>query len=191
MNITTMQEKILTAAESLIQTMGYNAFSYKHIAEVVGIKTSSIHYYYPSKDDLAIAVIDWQSARLSVLLAELKSNTVLSLQQTLIALVDIIMTLTLHDNKKMCLGGMLASDVGSLSEKVTMRVRVFFYTLEQWIETVLNENSAPQSSWRTLFSATELSRHLIVQLEGGLLMSRLYDDVAYIETVKQCIKRLV
>ena len=57
MKITTTQEKILTTAESLIQTMGYNAFSYKDIAQVVGIKTSSIHYYYPAKEDLAAVIV--------------------------------------------------------------------------------------------------------------------------------------
>lgn len=118
MKLTTMQEKILNTAESLIQQMGYNAFSYKDIALVVGIKTSSIHYYYPTKEDLAVAVIEWQLERLSFSLDELKVNPSLSLQQKLLKLVDLVLSVTLNNDMKMCLGGMLASDVVSLPEKL-------------------------------------------------------------------------
>lgn len=104
MKLTLMQEKILNTAESLIQKMGYNGFSYKDIALIVGIKTSSIHYYYPTKEDLAAAVIDWQLERLLIVLNELKCNATLSLQGKLLHVVDIILSLTLHDEMKMCLG---------------------------------------------------------------------------------------
>lgn len=105
--------------------MGYNAFSYKDIALIVGIKTSSIHYYYPTKEDLAVAVIDWQLERVLLVLNELKSNQALTLQAKLLHVVDVILSLTLHDEMKMCLGGILASDVLSLPEKLKKKVRHF------------------------------------------------------------------
>ena len=43
--------KILDVAEHFTQSLGFNAFSYKDIQENVGIKTSSIHYYFPTKTD--------------------------------------------------------------------------------------------------------------------------------------------
>jgi len=43
---------ILTVAEGLIQSQGYNTFSYRDIANQVGVKTSSIHYHFPTKADL-------------------------------------------------------------------------------------------------------------------------------------------
>ncbi len=189
MKHTTMQEKILTTAESLIQTMGYNAFSYKDIALVVRIKTSSIHYYYPAKEDLAVAVLEWQLGKLSQSLHELKANASLSLEQKLLRLVDVVLSVTLQDEMKMCLGGMLASDVVSLPEKVKMKVRFFFNLLEQWIIEVLKDESNKNGSINKLHSIVDLPKYLLIQLEGGLLMSRLFDDFSYIETVKQFIKR--
>ncbi|WP_392538028.1 TetR/AcrR family transcriptional regulator [Legionella sp. 227] len=188
MKITTMQEKILTTAESLIQKMGYNAFSYKDIAQVVGIKTSSIHYYYPAKEDLAAAVIDWQLSRLSFFLNELQFNSSLSLQKKLLSLVDKVISLTLHDEMKMCLGGMLASDVISLTEKVKVKVRTFFNVLERWIKEAISEGVTDKQRLG-IAQPEELSRYILVQLEGGLLMSRLYEDISYVETVKQYIKK--
>ena len=190
MKRTMMQDKILTTAERLIQKMGYNAFSYKDIALVVGIKTSSIHYYYPAKEDLAVAVIEWQLSRLLIILDELKSNSSLSLQEKLLNLVDLLLSLTLHDELKMCLGGMLASDVISLPEKVKDKVRYFFNVLEHWIKEVLNEENYPNSSVDVLYSKDNLPKYLLIQLEGGLLMSRLYHDFSYAELVKQFIKKI-
>ncbi|KTD39118.1 TetR family transcriptional regulator [Legionella nautarum] len=188
MKPTTMQEKILNTAESLIQTMGYNAFSYKDVALVVGIKTSSIHYYYPTKEDLAVAVIEWQLERLTFSLNELKVNPSLTLQQKLLRLVELVLSVTLNNDMKMCLGGMLASDVVSLPEKLKIKVRLFFSSLEKWLSEVLLEENSKIETLRLPFSIENLSRYLLVQLEGGLLLSRLYDDFSYIETVKQFIK---
>jgi TetR/AcrR family transcriptional repressor of nem operon len=188
MNITTIQEKILLTAEGLIQRLGYNAFSYKDIAQVVGIKTSSIHYHYPAKEDLAVAVIDWQLYRLSFFLNDLESNATLSLQEKLLSLVNKVMSLTLHDDMKMCLGGMLASDVTSLTDKVKMKIRSFFNVLMKWIEKVISEG-ASDNERNDNFQPVELSRYILIQLEGGLLLSRLYEDNSYAEIVKQYIKR--
>jgi len=50
-------EEILDLAETLIQTRGYSAFSYQDIADSLGIRKASIHYHFPSKTDLGIAVV--------------------------------------------------------------------------------------------------------------------------------------
>ncbi|EEZ93741.1 TetR family transcriptional regulator [Legionella longbeachae D-4968] len=185
-----MQEKILNTAESLIQKMGYNGFSYKDIALIVGIKTSSIHYYYPTKEDLAAAVIDWQLERLLIVLNELKCNATLSLQGKLLHVVDIILSLTLHDEMKMCLGGILASDVLSLSEKLKNKVRHFFSVLEKWIKELLDIENYTHNPVEPLHSKDNLPKYLLIHIEGGLLMSRLYHDFSYIEIVKQFIKKI-
>lgn len=44
--------KILDVAEDLIQSVGVNAMSYKHISDAVGIRKASIHHHFPKKDDL-------------------------------------------------------------------------------------------------------------------------------------------
>lgn len=184
MKTTQMQEKILATAESFIQKMGYNAFSYKDIANVVGIKTSSIHYYYPTKEDLAIAVIDWQLNRLSSFLNELRVNNALSLQEKLLSLVNTILSVTLNDEMKMCLGGILASEMISFGDLVKMKVRSFFNALKEYIELLIHESDF---SIQSPSQGSDLTKHMLVQLEGGLLLSRLYDDSSYMDTVKQFI----
>src|SRR5258707_10013886 len=48
---------IMDAAERRIQQGGFGGFSFREIAADVGIKSSSVHYHFPTKEDLAAAVI--------------------------------------------------------------------------------------------------------------------------------------
>ncbi len=48
---------IMDAAERRMQHGGFAGFSFREIAADVGIKSSSVHYHFPTKDDLAAAVI--------------------------------------------------------------------------------------------------------------------------------------
>ncbi len=49
--------EILDLAENLLRDRGFNAFSYANISSVLKIKNAAIHYYFPGKADLGVAVI--------------------------------------------------------------------------------------------------------------------------------------
>lgn len=48
---------LLDAAEAVARSYGYDGFSYAHLADEVGIRKASIHYHFPAKTDLALALI--------------------------------------------------------------------------------------------------------------------------------------
>jgi TetR/AcrR family transcriptional regulator, transcriptional repressor for nem operon len=48
---------IMDAAERRMQLGGFGGFSFREIAADVGIKSSSVHYHFPTKEALAAAVI--------------------------------------------------------------------------------------------------------------------------------------
>ena len=45
-------DRVVEAATAVVQTRGYNGFSYADIADLVGIRTSSLHHHFPAKGDL-------------------------------------------------------------------------------------------------------------------------------------------
>src|SRR5579871_1498144 len=47
---------ILTATEALIREEGYASISTRRVAGRAGLKPSLVHYYFPTTDDLLIAV---------------------------------------------------------------------------------------------------------------------------------------
>src|SRR5512133_1343618 len=48
---------IMDAAERRMRRGGFNGFSFRDIAADVGVKSSSVHYHFPTKEKLAAAVI--------------------------------------------------------------------------------------------------------------------------------------
>jgi TetR/AcrR family transcriptional repressor of nem operon len=52
-----MKTAIMDAAERRIQLGGFGGFSFREIAADVGVKSSSVHYHFPTKEELAAAVI--------------------------------------------------------------------------------------------------------------------------------------
>ncbi len=51
------RDAIMDAAERLLRSRGYAAFSYADLAEVVGIRKASIHHHFPTKEDLGTAIV--------------------------------------------------------------------------------------------------------------------------------------
>src|SRR6201987_1629455 len=52
-----MKTAIMDAAERRMRAGGFGGFSFREIAADVGIKSSSVHYHFPTKEGLAAAVI--------------------------------------------------------------------------------------------------------------------------------------
>ena len=50
--------QILREAERLFQNRGFNGFSYKDIAQKLGVKNAAIHYHYATKSALGNALLD-------------------------------------------------------------------------------------------------------------------------------------
>ena len=50
-------ERVLDVAERLLQSRGFNGFSYATIAGEMGISKASLHYHYRSKAELGEALI--------------------------------------------------------------------------------------------------------------------------------------
>lgn len=51
------KQAILDLGEMLIRTKGFNDFSYKDISTPLNIKNAAVHYYFPTKTDLGVAII--------------------------------------------------------------------------------------------------------------------------------------
>ena len=49
MKINSTKKELLDAASLLVQTRGYNGFSFHDLGAAVGITTASIHYHFPTK----------------------------------------------------------------------------------------------------------------------------------------------
>lgn len=56
---TTTREALLEAAAARLEAVGWASFSFRDLAEQVGIRAPSIHYHFPTKSDLGVALVTW------------------------------------------------------------------------------------------------------------------------------------
>ncbi|NPT46481.1 TetR family transcriptional regulator [Paraburkholderia sp. 1N] len=170
----TVRERILDHAIVLIMERGYNGFSYRDLSELVGVKTSSIHYYFPSKEDLVLEAVN-----------EYSDNVLNSMQEidaalpadTQLAKYAELFDSALGDGNQICLCGMLAADIRWLPESVRLAVQTFFTANESWLAKVLAQGFderplAVQGPWDSA------ARMLFAAYQGSMLASRLFRTAA-------------
>lgn len=54
--------EILELAIQLLQTKGFENFSYQDISSALGITKASVHHHFPKKEDLGVALCEWIKA---------------------------------------------------------------------------------------------------------------------------------
>ena len=160
--------QLLDTAQDLVQERGYNAFSYKDLAEAVGIRTASIHYHFPSKSDLALALMERYHAGLEGALGELerRGKTEKSRLRSFIQLYQ-----ETEARGAICLCGSLASDLETLDEPVQDAVKAYLDTSEKWVARRIT-NGVREGEFDFGGKASEAAATLLAGLQGGLLVSR-------------------
>lgn len=170
-----VNEMILSIAEYLIQTRGYNAFSFRDIANEIGIKTSSIHYHFPTKAELAKAVVARHIDSLHAGLVQILDDPTMSCKKKMGFFLDGIISKTYASDRKMCLGGMLAADVLTLPESIQIETRTFFKRIEKCLEELLLQGKA-KGEFHLKGSTKVEAEFILSLLEGALLLARLFND---------------
>src|SRR5438445_2152436 len=68
-------EHALDIAERLVQTRGFNNFSYADIAKELGITTASLHYHFRGKAELGQALVTRYAERFGEALERIDRDT--------------------------------------------------------------------------------------------------------------------
>ena len=166
--------RALDVAERLVQTRGFNGFSYADIAEALGVTKASLHYHFPSKADLGQRLIErYEAAFLEALAGIDKAQK--RAAEKLRRYADIYAGV-LRANR-MCLCGMLASDYATLPKPMRERVRHFFDENERWLGQVLDDGrKAGQLAFKG--PPVERARMIVAALEGAMMLARSYGEPA-------------
>jgi AcrR family transcriptional regulator len=125
---------IVDTADQLIRKKGYNAFSFHDIARVVGIKTASVHYHFPTKTELGLGVL---SGQLEAVEALKKSTAGRSAGVRLKAFLSIY-TQARTENK-ICVVGSLGSDFNTLEEPIRRALKKLTAVILAWVTDILEE----------------------------------------------------
>jgi TetR/AcrR family transcriptional repressor of nem operon len=174
-------QRILDVAERLVQTRGFNGFSYADIASALTLTKASLHYHFPTKAELGKRLIERYEAGFLKALEEIDRTTPDArdkLRRYAKIYADVLR------NDRMCLCGMLAAEYATLPKPMKTEMRHFFDENERWLTRVLEAGRA-SGSLRFTGSALDVARALLGSLEGAMMIARSYGEVARLETVAE------
>jgi TetR/AcrR family transcriptional repressor of nem operon len=172
----TTANRILDIAEELVQSRGYEAFSYADIANALKIRKASIHYHFPSKGELTRALAERYRSAFAAKLGELDRQQP-DPTRRLMRYVRLFQD-ALRQGDHMCLYGMLASDSATLPEAVREEVNRFFAEQEAWLTRLLSEGRQA-GELRFEGKPEDAAAALLAGLEGAMLVARSRKDVGY------------
>ena len=164
--------RILDVAERLVQSRGFNGFSYADVAGELGVTKASLHYHFPGKAELGEALIDRYARRFNEALAGIDAECA-DARQKLDRYAELY-SVVLKD-QRMCLCGMLAADYTTLPPAMRQAVVRFFDDNQAWLQNVLEEGRE-QGALRYESSAAGEAQLIIGALEGAMLVTRPYGD---------------
>ncbi len=165
--------RLLDIAQELVQTRGYNAFSFRDLADRLGIRAPSIHHHFPSKAELGRRLMARYREQFGGLLAEIESR-VRDPRRRLDRFVGLFRD-TFRQGNRLCLCGMLATEYATLPRPVRSEVNAFYGETEAWLGRTF---AAGRASGRLAFAGTPASaaRTFFSALEGAMIAARAFND---------------
>lgn len=167
-------QRILDVAERLVQSRGFNGFSYANVAAELEITTASLHYHFPGKAELGEALIVRYGARFADELEAIDSRIpdACSKLGAYAGLYEDVLR-----GKRMCLCGILAAEYETLPKPMREAVIRFFDDNESWLAGVLAQG---RSEGTLSFDGAPLhaAQTVLSGLEGAMLIARPYGDIA-------------
>jgi TetR/AcrR family transcriptional repressor of nem operon len=171
--------RILDVAENLVQVRGFNAFSYADVAKAVGIQKASLHHHFATKTDLGVALTErYRRVFLEALGAiETDASDGCERLEQYAALYGRVLR-----NGRMCMCGMLASDIATLPAPMRTSIAEFFAENVDWLGRVLAQG---KKRGEIVFegSAASMAALIISSLEGAMLVARASGDLRHFEDV--------
>jgi TetR/AcrR family transcriptional regulator, transcriptional repressor for nem operon len=169
-------------AMEMIQTKGYNAFSYQDLAERLNIRKASIHYHFPTKEDLGVGLLADSAARFGVwkekALAE--NHDALSLMKAYFGYFEGI---AVHGTR-ICPMGALTSEWGSLPKRLQEAVSAGIKRHRDWNVMVLNKGRE-EGVFATKGKVEEQAEFIYASIQGALQAARVQNKAEHFRMVTQ------
>lgn len=177
-----IMEEVATDA---VQRAGLHSLSFRTLADEVGVKSSSVHYYFPEKSSLARVLIENYTEAFSEKLADIDRRKLMP-RKKLEAFVKLFEEMIKEE--KFCLCGMMAAEVATLNEDNRKLLSEYFRNVEDWLCATFEENAAEVKSE---IKPRLLARIVMSGLEGAILIDRVDRSHSRLLAQRQLISSLV
>lgn len=169
--VTDTRERILEKAGDLLTQRGFNGFSYRDISTHLGIKNAAVHYHFPTKTDLAVALVGEFQQILDQQTGDFmrKGGPALPQLQGLFRFTDKQMRL----GRSICPVGAFSVDYDELPAEVRVATEKFLSDSTRWLTQVL-ETGRQQKEFGFDGEALNKAIEILAALQGARQMARIH-----------------
>lgn len=173
---TNAREAILDAAKKAAQAHGYSGLNFRDLATTVGIKSASIHYHFPTKADLGVAVAQryWQDT--AGVLAALQEATP-DPRECLRHYPDVFRR-SLQSDNRLCMVSYMAAEYDDLPEPVKTEVQAFAEVNVAWLQSLLVAAKVVAAN-----QGEQRARAIYAAVAGAQLVARGRADIAVFDSL--------
>jgi TetR/AcrR family transcriptional repressor of nem operon len=179
----TKRQELMRNATETVRRGGSAALNFRDLGNSAGVKSSTVHYYFPTKSDLLNEIAgEYTKGFIEALEDGVRDST--SFRHDMFVLVDLF--IDAQGQKLSCLCGMLATEADLLDPQVKATVNRFFEALQEWV--VRQARSRHVTAPGGLPAAT-FAQLFISLLEGALLLSRLHAHQASLMAARKWVAK--
>jgi AcrR family transcriptional regulator len=163
----TTSEDILNEAEALFRQKGYRNTTMADIAKATGLLKGSLYYYYPSKEELASAILSRVQSGVGGYIIGLAHDEQRTAAERLRAMMDATRDYFLQTRG--CLMAILGLESAETPMEFTSGIQTFFREWAGALAHVLQDRYDPEE-------AQNRAEDAVVWVEGALLWLRICGD---------------
>jgi TetR/AcrR family transcriptional repressor of nem operon len=165
------REQIMDRAGQLLMSRGFNGFSYRDISSHLGVKNAAVHYHFPAKADLAMALVDEFSTMLRKGTGEFMAYGGSALVQ-----LDGLFAFTskqCHAGRCICPFGAFSIDYSDLPDDLREATQGFMEETIKWLTRVM-EVGKREGEFTFAGDARAKALTILSSLQGARQMARIH-----------------
>ncbi len=168
-----LKQQIIKAADQLFYQKGYNLTSFSDISAVSKIPRGNLNYYFKTKDEVLIAVVQYRVNEMESMLQdwEKEFKTPLERLQRYAKIVSNVKNEVINYG---CPMGTLNSELGKVQRDLQIITKEQFGIFENWIKKQFQTMGWGKKS-------AELTMHLMVWTQGVATMAYIHQDTRLIQ----------
>lgn len=178
---TDTRDRILQAAAELIHSKGYGGTTIEDVLEASGVKKGNLYYYFASKEELGLAVLDYYRDSHAATVRSFLDNPEMSaregLNQWLVMMSGRMAEMQCSCG---CPFGNLALELSDHSEVFRQRIAKHFAAWEDIIAQAVRAAQAAGDCHPDLVPE-EFAAYSVTLLEGAIMMCKLTRQIRPIE----------
>ncbi|WP_353311653.1 TetR/AcrR family transcriptional regulator [Shimia sp. NS0008-38b] len=167
--------QLLDSAEDLVRRRGFDGMSFADMALANDIKTASIHYHFPGKAALGVALMKRYAKTLGDELNKMDANG-LTARAKLEAVVARYRA-ALNGGESMCLCVAMSVSRDNLAEPIIVEMRAFRGMMLDWLEG-LYKQACDDKTLATTAAPSAQAAATLAMLEGAQMIAHTENDAS-------------